>query len=92
MAPTDEFAFEGNHHCVKICLGGEVEANLDFEVSSSFVDGDPLEAFVPSLIPSSFLLASPDGSGFVPIYFRFGCAAKGLEDLLRPVHVGRGAL
>ncbi len=92
MAPTDEFAFEGNHHYVEIRLGGEVEANLNSEVSGSFAGGNPLEAFVPSPFPSSFLLAGPDGNGLVPIYFRSGCAAKGLEDLLHPVHVGRGAL
>jgi hypothetical protein len=28
----------------------------------------------------------------VPVYFRSGCATEGLEDLLRPVHVGREAL
>jgi hypothetical protein len=92
MAPTDEFAFEGNHHCVKIRLWGEVEANLNSEVWSSFAGGDPLGAFIPSPFSSSFLLAGPYGSGLVPIYFRSGCAAKGLEDLLRLVHVGRGAL
>ncbi len=92
MAPTDEFAFEGNHHCVKICLGGEVQANLNSKVSSSFADGNPLGAFVSAPFPSSFLFAGPDGNGFVPIYFRSGCAAEGLKDLLRLVHADQGTL
>jgi len=69
-----------------------VEANMNSEVSGSFADGNPLEAFISAPFPSSFLLVGPDGSRFVPVYFRSGGAAKDLEYLLRPVHVGQGAL
>ncbi len=65
---------------------------MNSEVSGSFTGGNPLEAFVSAPFPNSFLLAGPNGSRFVLVYFRFGGAAKDLEDLLRPVHVGRGAL
>ncbi len=76
MAPTNEFAFEGDHHYVKICLGGEMEANMNSEVPSSFAGWDPFEAFVSTPFPSSFPLARPDGSGFVLVYFRSGKRGK----------------
>jgi hypothetical protein len=69
MVPADEFAFESNHHNIKISLGGEVEANLNSEVPGSFAGGDPLETFVPTPLPSFFFFARLDGSEFVPVYF-----------------------
>jgi hypothetical protein len=69
-----------------------VEANLNSKVSSSFAGRNPLEAFVSAPFPSSFLLAGPDGSRFVLVYFRFGGAAKDLEYLLHPIHVGQGVV
>ncbi|CAM6016022.1 unnamed protein product [Sphagnum balticum] len=37
MAPADEFALQGNHHSVKVCLGGEVKTYLDPEVQGGVV-------------------------------------------------------
>jgi hypothetical protein len=92
MAPANEFAFEGNHHSIKVCLGGEVETYLDPKVPSSLAGGYPLEAFTSAPLPSPFLLTSPNGGGLVPIYLRSRCVTKGLENRLCLVHVGQGAL
>ncbi len=92
VTPADEFAFEGNHHGVKVRLEGEVESHLDPEVPSSLSSWNPPEAFASTPFPRPFLLARPYGSRFVPVYLRPGCKAKGLEDPFRLVEVSRGAL
>ncbi len=61
MAQIDQFAFEGEHHFVKICFGGELEADLDSQVSGAFPFWDPSEAYFSAPSPSSFLLTVPDG-------------------------------
>ncbi len=69
-----------------------MEANLNSKVSNTFTVRDPLEPFVSAPFPCSYLLAGQDGNKFVPVDFYPGCAAKGFEDLLCPVHVRRGTL
>jgi hypothetical protein len=61
VAPIDQLAFEGEHHFVKVCFGGEVEADLDSKVSGAFPFQDPSEAYFSAPCPSSFLLTGPDG-------------------------------
>jgi hypothetical protein len=62
MALIDQLAFEGKHHLVKVCFGGEMEANLNSKVSGAFPFRDPFEAYLFALGPGSSLLAGPDGS------------------------------
>ncbi len=61
MAPFDQLAFEGEHHVVKVCFGGEVEADLDSKVSGAFPFWDPSEAYFSAPGPGSCLLTGLDG-------------------------------
>ncbi len=68
-----------------------MEIDLNPEIFGSFAFENPLEAFLAAPLPGFFPLVGPNGSRFVRVDICTGCVAKGLEDFLRPVHVGRGA-
>jgi hypothetical protein len=68
-----------------------VKIDLNPEVPGSFVVENPLETLLATPLPGPFPLASPNGSRFSPVDLYTGCTAEGLEDFLRPVHVGWGA-
>jgi hypothetical protein len=92
VAPTDQLAFEGEHHLVKVYFDGEVEADLDSKVSGAFPFWDPSKAYFSTPGPGSFFFTGPNGDEFVLVYFGLGCMAEKLEYILSSVHIGWGAL
>ncbi len=69
-----------------------MESNLDPQVPCASPFRNPFQPFGFPPLPVFVSPAGANGRRFAPINFGSGCAAKGFEDLLRPVHVGRGAL
>ncbi len=68
-APIYELSLEGDHPFIKVGFGGEVESDLDSQVSHSLAFQDPLESHFLTLVPFFPFPAGPYCGRFVPVDF-----------------------